>query len=197
MSDYQYSLALTITYIPYIIVEIPAGLILKRVGANILLPTMAILWGLITTLQGLVTDYRGLIAARFFLGLVEGGLIPGIVLVMSRFYKRDQIYLRMALFFTASSASGGISGILSSLILRMDGRAGYRGWQWIFILVRSHCIPFCDPCIATAGRRLMTLDRRRGFSLWHMDFSPSSFFPGPQHHPDFSVRKRGSLFTSY
>ena len=55
MSDYQYSLVLTITYIPYIIVEVPASLVLKPVGANILLPTMDILWGLTATLK--VTEY--------------------------------------------------------------------------------------------------------------------------------------------
>ena len=192
MSDYQYSLALTITYIPYIAVEIPAGLILKRVGANILLPAMVTLWGLIATLQGLVTSYQGLLIARFFLGLVEGGLIPGVVLVMSRFYKRDQIHLRMALFFTVASSNGGLSGILASIILRMDGRAGYSGWQWIFILVR---IRLCGPCITTYVRILINLYRRRGFSLWHLDSSPSSFFQGPQHHPGFSLRKRNKLFT--
>ena len=137
MSDYQYSLALTITYIPYIAVEIPGSLMLKRVGANILLPTMVTLWGVITTMQGLVSSYQGLLTARFFLGLVEGGLVPGIMLVMSRFYKRDQIQLRMALLFTGGSLSGAFSGLLASAILGMDGRAGHRGWQWIFILVCS------------------------------------------------------------
>ena len=154
MSDFQYSLALTITYIPYIAVEIPAGLILKRVGANILLPTMVTLWGLITTLQGLVTSYHGLLAARFFLGLVEGGLVPAIVLVMSRFYKRDQIQLRMALLFAATSGTGGLSGMLTSAILQLDGRAGHRGWQWIFILVRNHCVPICGPSFSISDSRL-------------------------------------------
>jgi MFS family permease len=137
MTDFQYSLALTITFIPYIIVEIPAALMVKRIGANTLLPVMATLWGIITTLQGLVTSYSGLLVARFFLGLVEGGLIPGVVLVMSRFYKRDQIQLRFALFFTAASLTGAFSGLLASAILGMDGRAGHKGWQWIFILVRN------------------------------------------------------------
>ena len=136
MSDYQYSLALTITYIPYIIVEIPAGLVLKRVGANILLPTLVIVWGLTTALQGLVTTYHGLLVSRFFLGLAEGGLLPGIVLVMSRFYKRDQVQLRISLLFTAAALTGGFSGLLASAILGLDGRGGHRGWQWIFILVR-------------------------------------------------------------
>ena len=124
-----------VTSISYVAVEIPAGLILKRVGANILLPTMAILWGLITTLQGLVTSYQGLLATRFFLGLAEGGVIPIIMLVMSRFYRRDQIQSRVTIIFTASSLAGAFSGLLASAILGMDGRGGLRGWQWIFILV--------------------------------------------------------------
>ena len=137
MTDYQYSLTLTVTYIPFLAVEIPASLVLKRVGANVLLPTMAILWGLITALQGLVTSYHGLLIARFFLGLVEGGLLPGITIIMSRFYKRDQIQLRITLLLATSSLAGAFSGLLASAILGMDGRAGHKGWQWIFILVRN------------------------------------------------------------
>jgi MFS family permease len=106
MTDFQYSLTLTITFIPYIIVEIPAALMVKRIGS-----------------------YSGLLVARFFLGLVEAGLIPGVVLVMSRLYKRDQIQLRFALFFTAASLTGASSGLLASAILGMDGRAGHKGWQ--------------------------------------------------------------------
>ena len=74
------SLALTITCIPYTTVEIPASLDFKCVGANILLPTMAMLWGLTTTLQGSVNSYQGLLAAQFFFRLFEGGLLPGIML---------------------------------------------------------------------------------------------------------------------
>ena len=148
MTDYQFSLTLTVTNIPYLIVEIPATLLVKRVGANILLPTLAILWGLITALQGLVTSYQGLLIARFFLGIVEGGLFPGIIIILSRFYKRDQIQLRMTLLLAASSLAGAFSGLLASAILGMEGRAGRKGWQWIFILVRNSQF-------ITTGRELM------------------------------------------
>lgn len=148
MTDYQFSLTLTVTNIPYLIVEIPATLLVKRVGANILLPTLAILWGLITALQGLVTSYQGLLIARFFLGIVEGGLFPGIIIILSRFYKRDQIQLRMTLLLAASSLAGAFSGLLASAILGMEGRAGRKGWQWIFILVRNSQF-------ITIGRELM------------------------------------------
>ena len=84
---------------------------------------MVLLWGLTTTLQGLVGSYQGLLTARFFLGLFEGGLLPGIMLVMSQFYKRDQIQMRMACLFTSVSSAGALCGLLASGILRVDGHA--------------------------------------------------------------------------
>jgi MFS family permease len=148
MSDHQYSLSLMIPFVSFLVVGLPASLILKHVGANILLPTMVTLWGLVTTLQGLVTSFQGLLAARFFLGLFEGGLVPGIILVISRLYKRDQIQLRMTLLLTATSLAGAFSGLLASVIVGMDGLAGRSGWQWIFILVRDSSI---SSCIITVG----------------------------------------------
>lgn len=77
------STAITVTYVPYILAELPSNLIFKRVGAKIMLPTMCFCWGLVTTLQSLVRNYAGLLACRAFLGLCEGGMFPGIVLYLS------------------------------------------------------------------------------------------------------------------
>ena len=43
------------------------------------LPFLVAIWGVVTTLTGIVHNFSGLIAIRFFLGLCEGGLLPGIV----------------------------------------------------------------------------------------------------------------------
>ncbi|KAI0087632.1 MFS general substrate transporter [Irpex rosettiformis] len=137
MSNYQYSLAITITFLPYIVIELPSNLWLKRIGPNIVLPLMALLWGVATTLQGTVTSYGGLIACRFFIGLFEGmlcGLPPGCMLYLSSFYPRQQLQLRMSIFFAAPTVSGAFSGLLASAILHMEGIGGKRGWAWVFIL---------------------------------------------------------------
>jgi len=134
MSDHQYSLALTVTYIPYMLWELPSNLLLKRLSARILLPAYVFLWGVVTTLQGLVTTYSGLLACRFFLGLFEGGLLPGILLYLSSFYPRHKLQLRVAVVFCATSLAGAFSGLLAAAILNMDGIRGKRGWAWIFIL---------------------------------------------------------------
>ncbi|KZS96722.1 MFS general substrate transporter [Sistotremastrum niveocremeum HHB9708] len=134
MGPTQFSVALTVTYIPYILIEIPANLVLKRFGANRTLPLLVVLWGIATTSQGAVTSYHGLIACRFFLGLAEGGILPGLILYLSSFYRRDQMNVRMSLLFTATSLAGAFSGLLAAAISNLAGKGGKPGWAWIFML---------------------------------------------------------------
>ncbi|KAJ0420970.1 major facilitator superfamily domain-containing protein [Aspergillus carlsbadensis] len=134
LSDHQYKIAITVTYVPYIAAELPSNLILKKIGPRILLPTLCTAWGLVTILQCEARNFSGFVACRFFLGLCEGGLFPGIVLYLSGFYRRHELQVRIALFFSAASLSGAFSGLLAAAIQQMDGIRGLRGWQWIFIL---------------------------------------------------------------
>jgi len=120
MTDYQFSLALMVSNVSYLAIEIPEGLILKRVGANIPLPTTTTLCGLITILQDLVTSYQGLLAVRFFLGLAEGGMVAVIPFIMCRFYRRDQIQSHVTLIFTGVYLVAASSGMLAS--------GHFRGW---------------------------------------------------------------------
>ncbi|KAI0272078.1 MFS general substrate transporter [Russula aff. rugulosa BPL654] len=134
MTNNQFSVALTITYIPYILVELPMNLLMKRVGANVTLPIMVVLWGIVCACQGAVHSYRGLLICRFFLGAVEGGLFPGIVLLFSSFYKRHAMQLRISMMFSVTSLAGAFSGLLAFGIVNLNGKYGIAGWQWIFIL---------------------------------------------------------------
>ncbi|KAK6380831.1 hypothetical protein LTS17_005032 [Exophiala oligosperma] len=134
ISSYQYQVAITVTYAPYIASEIPSNLLLRRIGPRIYIPSLCFSWGVISTLQCLVQNYSGLIVCRFFLGLVEGGLFPGVILYLSMFYRRKELSLRIALFWTAASLAGAFSGLLAAAIINMDGVSGMRGWRWIFCL---------------------------------------------------------------
>lgn len=62
------------------LVEIPSNVFLKKLGPRIMLPLMSFCWGIVTALQSQVHNFGGLVAARFFLGLCEGGLFPGMSL---------------------------------------------------------------------------------------------------------------------
>lgn len=143
---------------PYILAELPSNLLMRRIGPNIMMPTLLTVWGMIVALQGTVKSYKGLVIIRVFLGLVEGPMFPGIILYLSNFYTRKELALRyvrrgrylpihshifsgyrISCFFAVSSLSGAFSGLLAAAIMNMDGMRGIAGWAWIFILVCFNC----------------------------------------------------------
>lgn len=72
--------------------------------------------------------------ARFFLGMAEAGLFPGINYYLSCWYKRSEFGIRAAIFFSAAAVSGSFGGLLAAAIGKMGGIGGKNGWAWIFIL---------------------------------------------------------------
>lgn len=71
---------------------------------------------------------------RWFLGLTEAGLFPGIGYFLSCWYKRSEFGVRMAIFFSAAALAGSFGGLLAAAIAKMDKVGGKAGWSWIFII---------------------------------------------------------------
>jgi len=140
MTGNQYLTGLTVFFIGYIVFEVVWNIILKRIGPRIWLPLITFVWGIVATLQGVVqynggqTGVAGFFVVRFFLGLTEGGLFPGVVFYLSMWYKRAERQYRIALFFSAASMAGAFGGILAYGIGYMKGVGGLLGWNWIFII---------------------------------------------------------------
>jgi len=53
------------------------------------------LWGLCMLSMGFVKNYTGLVVARWFLGVCEAGLYPGVSYFLSCWYKRDEFGIRI------------------------------------------------------------------------------------------------------
>lgn len=84
---------------PYIAAELPSNLMLKKIGPRILLPFLCTSWGIVTTLTSQIHNYQGLLACRFFLGLMEGGLFPGIILYLSGYVLLDPVPINIRWLF--------------------------------------------------------------------------------------------------
>ena len=93
-----------------------------------------ILWGICMMCMGLTYNFSGLMAARFFLGVAEAGLFPGVNYYLSCWYRRREFGVRAAIFFSAAALSGSFGGLLAYLLEKMDGIGGKQGWAWIFII---------------------------------------------------------------
>jgi MFS family permease len=106
---------------------VPSNWLVKRVGAGWYLPGLVIGWGLISMCIGFVKTYKGLLAARFFLGLMEGGLLGGMIIYLAMFYRRHQLMIRIGLFYCAAPLSGAFGGLLATGLSQIR-TPGYNGW---------------------------------------------------------------------
>ena len=130
----DYNIALFIFFIPYILLEVPSNLLLKRLRPSLWLSGLMVAWGLITICQGLTRSYTGLVICRVLLGVFESGFFPGCIYLISMYYRRSELQYRVNLFFCSSILAGAFSGLLAYAVANMDGIGGYSGWRWIFII---------------------------------------------------------------
>ncbi|KAK4132773.1 MFS general substrate transporter [Trichocladium antarcticum] len=130
----SYNATLTIFFVSYAVFEPITNILLKKLRPSIFIPIIIVGWGASMLGMGFVKNWDGLMAARWFLGLTEAGLFPGINYYLSCWYRRDEFGLRAAIFFSAAALSGSFGGLLAAAIELMDGTCGIRGWAWIFIL---------------------------------------------------------------
>ncbi|KAB5551027.1 major facilitator superfamily domain-containing protein [Coniochaeta sp. 2T2.1] len=134
LSTPKYNATLTIFFVSYAVFEPLTNILLKRLRPSIFIPIIMILWGASMLGMGFVKNWSGLMAARWFLGLAEAGLFPGINYYLSCWYRRSEFGVRAAIFFSAAAVSGSFGGLLAAAIELMDGLGGRPGWAWIFIL---------------------------------------------------------------
>jgi len=61
-----------------------------------------------------VTSFGGLMVARSFLGVFEGGAMPGMAFFLSTFYRREELLFRIGIYVSAASMAGAFGGLLAT-----------------------------------------------------------------------------------
>lgn len=130
----QINTAQTLFIVGFVITEIPFNMISKWLGPERFLPVTMFCWGIVTWAQIFIKNASGLWAARFFIGALEGGYIPGFVLYISKYYTNQELGLRFAIFWASNSFAGALGGPLSIGLLSLRGSHGLHGWQWLFLI---------------------------------------------------------------
>ncbi|KAF4820692.1 MFS transporter prlL [Colletotrichum siamense] len=135
LSSSQYSIVLVVFFIGYVLFEPPSNMILVRTRPSLYLPFIMALWGVLTCIMSVVKEYHHLIVLRVFVGIMESGFAPGILLIISSWYRRGEQSRRFAVFMSAAILSGAFGGLLAGAITSgLEGAHGIRGWRWLFIV---------------------------------------------------------------
>ncbi|EME87006.1 uncharacterized protein MYCFIDRAFT_30231 [Pseudocercospora fijiensis CIRAD86] len=132
----RFNWALSVFYIVYCFVEVPSNIILKRVGPRFYIPALVMGFGLVSMCTAWVNSFSQLCAARAFLGVFEGGVMPGIAFFLSSFYKRKELYFRVGIYVSAASMAGAFGGLLAAGLARIPewgaASAPIHTWRNIF-----------------------------------------------------------------
>ncbi len=123
-----------IFFFGYSLFQIPANLILDRIGARRWIFCILLVWGAVSACNALVTAPANFYAVRILLGIAEAGFFPGMVLYLTYWFPKAYRARLVSYFMLAIPFANIVGGPVSSLILAMDGIAGLHGWQWLFLL---------------------------------------------------------------
>ncbi|KAG2117462.1 MFS general substrate transporter [Suillus clintonianus] len=135
----QYATLLSILLVGYIIVQVPSNMFLNYIGKpSLYLPACMVIWGVISALTGITTNFTGVLLTRFFLGFVESAFFPGAVFLISKWYKRNEIGLRLTILYCGNVISNAFGALIASGILAgMNGVRGKAAWRWLFFIEGS------------------------------------------------------------
>ncbi|KAG0694852.1 major facilitator superfamily domain-containing protein [Suillus ampliporus] len=136
----QYGAILSIIYVGYIFMQLPSNMFLHWMQRpSVLIPSCMVAWGGVSVLTGITKNYTMALVSRLFLGFVEGPFIPGAVFLLSGWYKRDELALRLSIFFNGNAlTSAFVSVLVASVVLpNMQGVLGQAAWRWLFYITGS------------------------------------------------------------
>ncbi|BEI85736.1 hypothetical protein CcaverHIS002_0600230 [Cutaneotrichosporon cavernicola] len=134
MPNNRYSIITLAFFVPYLVLEVPSQIGLRKFGAKIWLGTAVLLWGVVMVGMGLAPNWQTLAGLRALLGAFEAVLFPGATYLIACWYPRKQMASRNAWFYITSIMIAGLSSALAYGLSQMNGIAGRSGWRWIFIV---------------------------------------------------------------
>lgn len=119
MSGRDYANALTIFFISYAGFEPLTNIAIKKWSPRVFFTAIILCWGVFMTLMGVVHNKAGLLACRWFLGIAEAGLFPGVNYYLS--YDISALFRNQHSNNPAAAGTSGrnsVSVLLSSSPLR-------------------------------------------------------------------------------
>ncbi|XDZ80267.1 MFS transporter [Burkholderia cepacia] len=135
LSDAAYGVGAGLFFVGYLLLQIPAGWLVRRVGVKKCIAGSMIAWGVVSIATLATRDQMMFYALRFLLGVTEASFFPAVIAYFSVWFPSRRLSRVMALLFLAMPLGVVIGGPLSGWIMdATHGGFGLRGWQWMFLI---------------------------------------------------------------
>lgn len=130
LSGEQFSTAVAILNVGYMIMQIPSNMVLTRVRPSLYLPIWAIVWSCVSAATASVQTFGQLIAVRCLLGIAEAPFFPGVFYLLSCWYTKRELGLRMAILYSGLVVATAFAGLIAAgVFANLDMVRGIAGWR--------------------------------------------------------------------
>lgn len=124
-------------YIGYLAFEFPCAVALQKFPLMTTVSIFIIVWGVVLMLHA-VTNYAGFVALRTLLGALESSVTPAFVILTGQWYKKSEIFLRTAMWFSCNGLGQIIgSGVIAYQLHENMNSYAMDAWRLIFIITGS------------------------------------------------------------
>lgn len=134
LSSSFYGFGVGAFFVVYAFSEVPSNLAMARFGARAWLTRIMLTWGVVSAAGALIGGPGTFLVNRILLGAAEAGYLPGAIAYLSLWLPGEYRARVLSWFMIAVPGAVVIGGPLSAALLSLDGLAGLRGWQWLFLI---------------------------------------------------------------
>jgi MFS transporter, ACS family, tartrate transporter len=134
ITESAYGFAAGVFFLSYCLFEVPANLVLARMGARRWLAVLMVVWGFVSMSTAFVHTEASYIGVRFLLGVAESGFYPGVIYYFTFWMPKTLRTRILALFLLAVPLCNCLGSPISAHILILNNVSGLHGWQWLFLL---------------------------------------------------------------
>ena len=134
LSGDRYSIAILVLTISSVCFQLPSTILVRVVGPRRFFAFITFSFGLLTMCTAFVRTWKEMIVLRVLLGMMVAGIYPGIALLVSTWYTRQEQQLRFAFVQSAEVFILATGGIVNFGLNHLDGARGLHGWQWMFLV---------------------------------------------------------------
>lgn len=135
LSEAAYGVGAGLFFLGYLLLQVPAGFLVQRIGVKKCLAGSMLTWGLVSVATLLTSDQTSFYVLRFLLGVTEASFFPAVIAYFSIWFPSRRLSKVMALLFLAMPFGVIVGGPLSGWIMDITHEGfGLRGWQWMFLI---------------------------------------------------------------
>ena len=111
----------------YAFCQLPAGAVVDRFGARLVLSAGLVIWSMAQVLGGVVTSFRQFLAVRGLLGVGESPQYPSCARIVTDWFAPRHRGLATGIWNCSSSLGTAIAAPLLTILML------HLGWRWMFI----------------------------------------------------------------